>query len=87
MDQIGPQELSKRFVKRRKLKEIPKRREDDNGSLRCYQIGFLVNPKEFRKIQENAERYHNGNMSDWIRIRTIDACLDISVDMDNDTQK
>lgn len=87
MESREPRELSKTYIKRRKLKEIPKRRMEDSGSLRCYQIGILVNPAEFRKIQENAERYHNGNMSDWIRIRSIDPCLDISVDMDNDNQK
>jgi len=87
MESNGPTELSKKHIKRRKLKDIPKRRMEDSGSLRCYQIGILVNPSEFRKIQENAERYHNGNMSEWIRIRSIDSCLDISVDMDNDNQK
>ena len=80
-------ELSKKHIKRRVLKEIPKRRNEESGSLRCYQIGIAVNPLEFRKIQENAERYHNGNMSEWIRMRCIDPCLDISVDMDNDNQK
>jgi hypothetical protein len=87
MELKEPTELSKKHIKRRKLKEIPKRRMEDSGSLRCYQIGILVNPSEFRKIQENAERYHNGNMSEWIRMRSIYPCLDISVDMDNDNQK
>lgn len=87
MDSDERTELSKNYIKRRKLKDIPKRRMEDSGSLRCYQIGILVNPSEFRKIQENAERYHNGNMSDWIRMRTIYACLDISVDMDDDSKK
>ena len=54
------------------------------GSIRDSQLGILVNEQEYKAIFENAEKYHNGNMSDWVRMRAIMPCLDISVDMDND---
>ena len=65
----------------------PKQRKkvEFNGeTTRTAQLGILVNPEEYEKIFANAEKYHNGNMSEWVRMRAINPCLDISVDMEND---
>lgn len=62
----------------------PKLRKGE-GIVKSHQIGFLVTPEEYEKIRENSKKYHNGNVSDWLRLRAIEPCLDISVDMDNNS--
>ncbi len=72
------QSASKKKISRPKIKR-------GEGFVKSHQIGFLVTPEEYEKIQENSKKYHNGNVSDWLRLRAIEPCLDISVDMDNNS--
>ena len=87
MLQIGSKFMSKKGIKRAKLKEIPKRKNDNRpGFLRSLQIGIRLNPDEYRKILKNAETYHNGSISDWVRLRAIESALEISLNMFEDAK-
>jgi hypothetical protein len=74
----NPSQSAKKKISRKKIKK-------GEGFVRTHQIGFLVTPEEYDQIRRNCKKYHTGNLSDWVRMRAIEPCLDISVDMDNNS--